>query len=517
MQILQSVVHPQELTGRQQADYCLLLSQAMDKNHLSLNDSLLQIALAYYADRSDLTRKAMSYFYKGRYHYTQGEFKEATLAFKEAEKWAVADANDDLTSIIFNSLGYINKNELDFDKALSYFKQSFRVSEKMNNIERAVYNLQEIANVFFYMEQPDSVLHYHEQLISKLELCNNDQKAYVYHCLGIFHIEHGSSDKALEYLQCSLHYNDEEIMPYTYAALADLYAKEGDSEKTTYYLQKLGSIDNGAFNITVLESKLSFLLRTEASEEIALVADSLVSAIQDAYNSILDRNISEIQEKYDNKSLKMKHELMQYQLGVLFMLFVFLSLLIFYFYRRYKNKREAAIREKIRSKEAELMTYRLQLQTLEDEMNQGEEERQYLLARHNELEEKIRTKTHEIASYVKLQTSLSQYEKELEYKSSVLQGIEIYRSLLDGENRILQKSDFQHLIIFYTLLNPYFMGIVNNHSSSDIEKIISILYKAGLSRERIAAALSQEADSITRRKNRMKNKGFDLDQLIKLG
>ncbi|WP_163223435.1 hypothetical protein [Bacteroides sp. 214] len=61
--MLQTIAAPQELTGKQQADYCLLLSQAMDRNDLPLNDSLITIALTYYKDQSGLGQTHLNYSY----------------------------------------------------------------------------------------------------------------------------------------------------------------------------------------------------------------------------------------------------------------------------------------------------------------------------------------------------------------------------------------------------------------------------------------------------------------------
>ena len=48
-----------KLTGENQADYCLLLTQAMDKNDLPLSsDSLIQIAVGYYSNKGDAECKS---------------------------------------------------------------------------------------------------------------------------------------------------------------------------------------------------------------------------------------------------------------------------------------------------------------------------------------------------------------------------------------------------------------------------------------------------------------------------
>ena len=47
--LLKSVPHPEKLRGKSQADYALLLTQAMDQNYVKFtSDSLIALALNYY-------------------------------------------------------------------------------------------------------------------------------------------------------------------------------------------------------------------------------------------------------------------------------------------------------------------------------------------------------------------------------------------------------------------------------------------------------------------------------------
>lgn len=60
---LHQISDPEKLTGENQADYCLLLTQAMDKNDLPLSsDSLIQIAVGYYSNKGDAECKLKLYF-----------------------------------------------------------------------------------------------------------------------------------------------------------------------------------------------------------------------------------------------------------------------------------------------------------------------------------------------------------------------------------------------------------------------------------------------------------------------
>ncbi|MBQ2858703.1 MAG: tetratricopeptide repeat protein, partial [Bacteroidaceae bacterium] len=58
-QMLESVLHPERLTGKEQANYALLLSQARSRCRIiATSDSLIRIAADYYQHSNDYARKA---------------------------------------------------------------------------------------------------------------------------------------------------------------------------------------------------------------------------------------------------------------------------------------------------------------------------------------------------------------------------------------------------------------------------------------------------------------------------
>ena len=85
--LLKSIPAPEKLTGQVQARYALLYSQALDKNYIdTANDSLIQIAVNYYKDRSDVKAKFYAYYYLGRVYFNGNRLDQATLAFMNAEQ-----------------------------------------------------------------------------------------------------------------------------------------------------------------------------------------------------------------------------------------------------------------------------------------------------------------------------------------------------------------------------------------------------------------------------------------------
>lgn len=85
-------ISPSSLTSdASRAKYALLLTQAQTKTYQTvLNDSLISIALNYYADSSDSRDKMLSHYYYGQVKFNSGDYAACILhlfkALEEAEK-----------------------------------------------------------------------------------------------------------------------------------------------------------------------------------------------------------------------------------------------------------------------------------------------------------------------------------------------------------------------------------------------------------------------------------------------
>lgn len=131
---LHQIPDPEKLTGENQADYCLLLTQAMDKNDLPLSsDSLIQIAVGYYSNKGDAECKAKALFYKGRVFQQQGNLEGATLLYKKAESM-IPDLTDYyLVGLIYSYLGHLNRDEEHYKKALFYYEKALPCYRTIQN------------------------------------------------------------------------------------------------------------------------------------------------------------------------------------------------------------------------------------------------------------------------------------------------------------------------------------------------------------------------------------------------
>ena len=131
LKLLQSIPNPEGLTGKVQADYALLYSQALDKNYIdTANDSLIQVAVNYYQDRSDTQAKFYAYYYLGRVHVNGNRLDQATLAFMNAEQEVETLGDDYAAGLLYTEMGDIYREYYDFPKAFDCY--IYRVCSRLD-------------------------------------------------------------------------------------------------------------------------------------------------------------------------------------------------------------------------------------------------------------------------------------------------------------------------------------------------------------------------------------------------
>ena len=519
LSLLQSIRDPHKFTGKQQADYCLLLTQALDKNNLPLNDSLLQIAVEYYSNQTDWDKKAKVFFYQGRLYYKSGMLEDAVRSFKHAEEWAAEAGNDNFSSSIFNHLGHINNKQYHYEKALSYFKKALSLSQKLGNTEWTVYNLLEISSSFLFLEQRDSANFYSDQLIASLESSSDKSKSYAYHYLGILFDKYDELEKATDYLRLSLQYDDATLTPYAHTVLADIYMKKNDLQQADYHWQQAFATDNFSTQAFIYKSMFSRMLKEEKYKEASLYADSVITAIEDVYADLLDGELLKIQEQYDNDSLRTKvleYKLRSYRLLLLFITVLVFGACAFSLYQRHRNSKEALISERIARKEAELAEYQQRMVLLEEKMSLSAEEKECSLLEHEELKEKIKVINEELDGYKELAEN-NESDKTM-HLCSIGRGLEIYCSLQHSNDILLHRSDFQDIINYHRVIDLKFSDLLCDkaYSLSERDKVICILIRLNIPHKQIASSLSMKSASLTRSKTRIKKEKLKLDDSFSL-
>ena len=80
--LLESIESPEELPIEEYATWCLLVTQARDKNYVEhTSDSIIDIAVRYFEQKKDSLHYAKALYYKGRIYQDLKKIEEATKLF----------------------------------------------------------------------------------------------------------------------------------------------------------------------------------------------------------------------------------------------------------------------------------------------------------------------------------------------------------------------------------------------------------------------------------------------------
>ena len=138
---LLNTISPDEMgQNRNRALYALLYTQAQDKTYRDeTNDSLISVAVDYYCDTDDVRRKFLSYYYKGRVHFTTKDYLGATTCYMEAEQLADEVGDDYLVGLLYAELGRIYNIYYDYPKSLEAYQKAAECYERAGKIRHRNY------------------------------------------------------------------------------------------------------------------------------------------------------------------------------------------------------------------------------------------------------------------------------------------------------------------------------------------------------------------------------------------
>ena len=131
--LLKSVPHPEKLRGKSQADYALLLTQAMDQNYVKFtSDSLIALALNYYTvERGDTAMRAKAQYYYGRVLRELGKDEEALSFLSSAKEMFGKIQCCKMFAMATDEIGMVNRKKKLYQESLKNFQESYAIYEEL--------------------------------------------------------------------------------------------------------------------------------------------------------------------------------------------------------------------------------------------------------------------------------------------------------------------------------------------------------------------------------------------------
>ena len=352
--ILQQIENPTNLSDRQYALWCLLYTQAKDKNfETHTSDSLISIAINYFEQGKDKHNLMKSYYYAAVTWDDIGDSPRAQDFYLKALDLAKETDNNDFIGHIFSNLGSIYLYQDVLTTALGYEKNAVEIFSLLNDTINMAISYQNIGRIFIRNNDLDSALIYYTKT---LPLLAKYDSVIIFNEIGSLYTQKGEYDKALNYIKraLSLSVSDNDNL-FIYHNLGNLYHVSGKSDTAKYYLSMCIQSSN-------IYTKAAAHFSLASIEEQAKNWPDFISHYND-YRRLQDTISKANQSEYLNrihgmfnyqqaekKQLYYKQEadrktIYQYRLIITLLIVIFASVGIIYLYRK-KKQLELEQREK---------------------------------------------------------------------------------------------------------------------------------------------------------------------------
>ena len=296
--LLQAIPNPEQLTGKEQADYALLLTQAKSRNQIyATSDSLIRIAVDYYQNSDEMEQKAKSLLYLGDVMMDMERYADATLPLKQAEE--ILDKVEDprIKTLTYNSLGYLNRKASNYDLSLSYYKKALAINKHNEYIEWIVSNILNIINIPI-AEISDSADFYINTLLKNIITTKPSLQAKAYNSLGVYFQKRKDTQKAEAFFLKSI-----QLAPNidfrTFFNLAEIYESQGRiSNADSLYNEALKS-PVWATKALAYENLYKRNLKLGQIDEATQYMNQYIQAVDSFYTNREASQIQELQQQYD--------------------------------------------------------------------------------------------------------------------------------------------------------------------------------------------------------------------------
>ncbi len=466
LKLLQSISSPEGLTGKAQADYALLYSQALDKNYIdTANDSLIQIAVDYYKDRSDVKAKFYAYYYLGRVYFNGNRLDQAILAFMNAEQEVEALGDDYAAGLLYTEMGDIYREYYDFPKAFDCYQQSTWYYEKAGKYQHKLWGWLSQSAVYDAMGEKQKCYDLLCNIMSEAKHIGYSQM--IRFCLGdliIMSLKMERKADALNfYKELKENYSMEGFTPSFYASLGVLQARENNYSDAQTYLEKAWGLSEIVNDSIFVHHKASEIYLAQQKYEkayselencVLLQNKEMLKALRQPVLTV-QKEFLETELAYNQYRIKMER-LVYTLVGIIV---VFVAFFVVSILRKKLKKQKRAYEQKMAD---------LQMEALERE--------QQLRAYTQELETKSAFSRHDIERLtLELKISQEHIEKSRSFREEALLREEDLRSDLREQNKR-----------FRALLNKLF-----KRNSKQLEETLYVLQKKYKNNDRRLNAIDE--------------------------
>ncbi len=344
--LLQSISADSLTDDANRAYHALLLSQALDKNYIDkTDDSLINIAVAYYADKPVTPQQMLAYYYQARIKQNAKAYPEALYSALHAEATALQLNDHYHLGLIYRLMMECYNQTYKFEKQLHYAQLSYSHFEQTPNIRYLLFAKLMVANAYMACELFDDALFILPSLITQAEnmndtiLLSNTLDCYS-HTLTLSE-NYNLAKKQLLRLDSFSRYR---WNSFNYADFITIYYHEQKLDSMQYYYEHLkNTIKNEEDKY--LASKASELIAIQmGNHKIAYEKSTIKHAIKDSIlqqATLVSLPVKQLEYRMETET---QTSTQQKQQLVIFIIVLFIVLLLFgVLFRRHQQKKKAEI------------------------------------------------------------------------------------------------------------------------------------------------------------------------------
>lgn len=505
LMLLELMDSPDQLSAADRAFYCLLLTQARDKNFIKpASDSLIQVAVDYYKEKGDRTYVARALYLKGRVNDDLGHMEEAARCYLEALDRAKETHDYLLTGLIYDQLGTVYWRLGGLEEPLLYQKQAYAYYVKAGDSLYFPFALRDLGRGYWRKKMYDSAMVSYEEGLRWSDRVNRPlTKASILSEIGSIYIRKAMYDSALLMIRRSLQLTQEtSMMQSRYSALGNVFLHQGAYDSAAYYLNKCKHTDLWDRKITTYKSLGEIAGKRGDYREAYLYYRQAVEWEDSIAGLYKIQKVSHIQHMYhqakwteENQRLKwQKSRQTQFYLAVLG-LGVVVMMLLYFRYQRYKQRKayELSIsREKIKTNDALLKVYSIELKQIKEKLS--------------DKEKRLREYSHQADWKLQQDVSLL-IEKKNKLAESLLEQLDIFKKIkLSVNARNLSGEEWKYLIrTLDTLYDDFTLRLRMAYPHLTPESVrFCVLIKIKLSNKELMNVLFLSKDAIYKRKSRLR-------------
>ncbi|MEE0975191.1 MAG: hypothetical protein UH853_05715, partial [Muribaculaceae bacterium] len=343
---LLQAINPDDLTtDRGRAMHALLLSQAYDKNYIDLtDDSLITIAVDYFAPTNEHHYAMLAHYYHGRVLQNANRLAESSVALINAENHALKINDDFYLGMIYAVMSSIDNYSYNFEEELKHALKSFEHYSKTTFDLHTAYAQLYLGRAYNNCHQFDKSSAIYKSVIEN-PIINQDTSTLCQAIQEYAHVkfvekEYGTSKHMMLSV---LNKYKQPIDAVEYGQLGYIYACENKLDSSLYYLsigekimisqQDSASIARGKYNYYITQNDYKNALKYE-QEQIAIQNNSTKTVWQQA---VVKSQRDYMLLKAETLEQEKQEQNMRYILIVCLLIFVLISVSMFYRHKRHIN------------------------------------------------------------------------------------------------------------------------------------------------------------------------------------